>query len=302
MISSVLAQGKPICFGRDGCRRQRRCAFVNSSGYELSSFPLDYPEAIKQARESTESALDDGFELLEVEFPTSCLDAVAGDAEGANEMTYSSEYLRSFSRLFLDKADRTRIFFPDKKEMELQREVGPWSQTNFQLDYFTKPSGFLDIGVDISGYDPSEHVDDQDELFIAAYPSFDPRELVAADKIFQCARKKFQQDGRRRPLIFFNAELDRLRSNYYPGLFYPEMSRLSKEMMPLVESAYYIHNFKGAGGGVLFRAYPGPWQVLLRINKEEVLVVHTQDERPSLKEVALNVLPKAALEYRRRFG
>lgn len=299
MISSVLIHTRPICLCRD---RQRRSAVILNStgGYDPCSFPLDYPEAIKQARKSTEDALDDGFELIEVDFPTNSLDSVAGDAEGANEMTYSSEYLRSFSRSFLDRAEKTRIFFPDKKEMELQREVGPWSQTNFQLDYFTKPSGFLDIGVDISGYDPSEHVDDQDEVFIAAYPSFDPRELVAADKVFQCARRKFKQDGKRRPLIFFNAELDRLRSNYYPGLFYPEMSRLSRDMIPLVESAFYIHNFKGAGGGVLFRAYPGPWQVLLRIGKEDVVLVHTQDERPSLKEVALDVLPKAASEYRRR--
>jgi len=272
----------------------------STGGYDPCSFPLDYPEAIKQAQKSTEAALNDGFELVEVDFPTSSLDSVAGDAEGANEMTYSSEYLRSFSRSFLDRAEKTRIFFPDKKEMELQREVGPWSQTNFKLDYFTKPSGFLDIGVDISGYDPSEHVDDQDEVFIAAYPSFDPRELVAADKVFQCARRKFEQDGKRRPLIFFNAELDRLRSNYYPGLFYPEMSRLSRDMIPRVESAFYIHNFKGAGGGVLFRAYPGPWQVLLRIGKEDVVLVHTQDDRPSLKDVALDMLPKAASEYRRR--
>jgi hypothetical protein len=71
-------------------------------------------------------------------------------------------------------------------------------------------------------------------------------------------------------------------------------------MIPRVESAFYIHNFKGAGGGVLFRAYPGPWQVLLRIGKEDVVLVHTQDDRPSLKDVALDMLPKAASEYRRR--
>ena len=41
--------------------------------------------------------------------------AFAGDAEGANEMTYSMGYLRQFCRSFQQNAAATRIFFPDKK-------------------------------------------------------------------------------------------------------------------------------------------------------------------------------------------
>ena len=43
--------------------------------------------------------------------------------------------------------------------------------------------------------------------------------------------------------------------------------------------------------GALFRAYPGPWQVLRR-DREGLRVVHTQDTMPSLKEVALEILPR----------
>jgi len=44
---------------------------------------------------------------------------------------------------------------------------------------------------------------------------------------------------------------------------------------------------------VLFRAYPGPWQVLRRnpLDPEETVVVWTGEERPTLKEVALEILP-----------
>jgi len=79
--------------------------------------------------------------------------------------------------------------------------------------------------------------------------------------------------------------------------FYPQMARLSKEFVPLVETGFYIHNFKGLGGGALFRAFPGPWQVLLRLS-DGMRVVHTQEERPSLKEVALEILPTAVRALR----
>ena len=45
--------------------------------------------------------------------------------------------------------------------------------------------------------------------------------------------------------------------------------------------------------GLLFRAYPGPWQVLRRNPKDlsEKRVVWTGDTMPSLKQVALEILP-----------
>jgi hypothetical protein len=44
----------------------------------------------------------------------------------------------------------------------------------------------------------------------------------------------------------------------------------------------------------LFRAYPGPWQVLLRdpFDNSKIRVAHTQETMPSLKEVALDILPR----------
>ena len=43
----------------------------------------------------------------------------AGDAEGANEMSYSMGFLRQFCRIFQDQAGSTRIFFPDDKVCRL---------------------------------------------------------------------------------------------------------------------------------------------------------------------------------------
>lgn len=147
--------------------------------------------------------LQDGKQLIEIEFPPTSLASVPGDGEecqhyapaccfdaciranckqrksakaaepgtatqfppllapageGANEMTYSLQYMRQFLRALQQQAGSTRIFFPDEKEMRLaQRGLGRVSgegwdvepvfqQTKFQLDYLTQPTGFLDLG------------------------------------------------------------------------------------------------------------------------------------------------------------
>lgn len=40
----------------------------------------------------------------------------------------------------------------------------------------------------------------------------------------------------------------------YPPFFYPKLAELTKSFLPAMETVYYIHNFKGRNGGVLFRS------------------------------------------------
>jgi len=200
-----------------------------------SGFPKDYSAVVRDAQEATQRAMQDGLRLLEVEFPVASLMAVQGDEEGANEMTKSSEYLRQYARAFLDVASSTRVFFPDVKELELQAG-GVWADfPSINLDYLTKPSGLLDIGIDLSGYSPTSKIKPEERVFLAAYPSFDPRELVAVDKVW-----RHIQNDEEKTLVIFNAELCRLRSDYFPALFYPEMARLSKDLIPAIETVYYV--------------------------------------------------------------
>lgn len=39
----------------------------------------------------------------------------------------------------------------------------------------------------------------------------------------------------------------------YPKFFYPKLGALTETLLPKMETVYYIHNFKGQKGGVLFR-------------------------------------------------
>ena len=121
------------------------------SSVRALAFPKDYTTVIRESQRASRQAMEDGHRLLEIEFPVAALTAVQGDEEGANEMTKSSEYLRQYARMFLDAASTSRVFFPDVKESELQAK-GVWSDfPSINLDYLTKPSGLLDIGIDISG-------------------------------------------------------------------------------------------------------------------------------------------------------
>ena len=71
---------------------------------------------------------------------------------------------------------------------------------------------------------------------------------------------------------------------------------------PRFNPIYFLHNFKGSFPAVLFRAYPGPFQVLLRSTGADGLrsfrLVHTCDTYPGLRAVATDIIPKALAEAR----
>eukprot|EP00892_Ulva_mutabilis_P000696 jgi/Ulvmu1/10627/UM066_0006.1 len=307
MVSSLMQ-----CSMLGPAQRIRSCAFsagpiraplAHARLPPCQALPRTYEEAIAAAQQATRAAVADGVQLLEIEFPTAGLDSVAGDAEGQNEMTYSLEFLRRFLVLFQlgDTAATTRVFFPDKQEMRVAQQglsedpnagragLDPvFESTAFQLDYLTEPTGLLDLGIDFKKVKTAERVQPQDTAFVMAYPHFNVNEMIEVAALWDSAIA-----GTGRPVIIFNGELDRLRSNYYPPFIYPKLAKVGKEFVPLVEAAFYLHNFKGSRPAALCRTYPGPWQLWLKGGAAgEERLVQEFDTRPSLRDVALNILPK----------
>ncbi|KAJ9556485.1 hypothetical protein OSB04_011099 [Centaurea solstitialis] len=266
-------------------------------------FPGDYEELLDQAKEATQAALKDGIQLMEIEFPTAGLDSVPGDGEGGIEMTGSMQLIREFCDLLIvpEKSTRTRInysftiwyrlihqtlqFFPEANEVQFARKSA-FGGASFKLDYLTKPSFFQDFGI-VEKVKMVDRVKEEDELFIVGYPYFNVNEMLVVEELYREAVA-----ATARQMIIFNGELDRIRSGYYPSFFYPKLAELLTTLFPKMQTVYYIHNFKGRSGGVLFRCYPGPWKVLRRLGSRYVCV-HEQEDMPTLKEVALDILPKA---------
>ncbi|PWZ29068.1 hypothetical protein Zm00014a_020258 [Zea mays] len=234
------------------------CAVTGDPGSRNVSdvnFPSDYTELLTQAKEAAESAFKDGKQLLEIEFPTAGLQTVPGDGEGGNEMTGSMLLIREFCDRFVpaEKATRTRVFFPEANEVSFARQSA-FEGCSLKLDYLTKPSLFEDFGF-TTKVKMADRVKPQDETFLVAYP-------------------------------YFN-----VNAKDYPAFFYPKLAELSRTFLPKLDTVYYIHNFKGAKGGTLFRCYPEPWKVLRKASSGSYVCLHQQEEMPSLKEVALDILP-----------
>ncbi|KAK6129923.1 hypothetical protein DH2020_036317 [Rehmannia glutinosa] len=287
---------KNICKERTFVRRfSRNLDFViNAAAGESGSsvefdvpFPSDYTQLLMQAKEATELALKNNKQLMEIEFPTAGLESVPGDGEGGIEMTGSMQLIREFCDIVIspEKATRTRIFFPEANEVTFARKSA-FGGSSLKLDYLTKPSLFEDFGF-VSKVKMADRVKPEDELFLVAYPYFNVNEMLVVEELYKEAVVNTS-----RKLIIFNGELDRIRSGYYPPFFYPKLAALSQSFLPKMETVYYIHNFKGRNGGVLFRCYPGPWKVL-RKARNKYICVHQQEMMPSLKEVALDILPSS---------
>jgi hypothetical protein len=132
-----------------------------------------------------------------------------------------------------------------------------------------------------------------DARFVVAYPTMNIDEMVETADLYDAAAAPTG-----RPIVIVNGELERIRSGYYPAWWSrTEMARL-REFTPLFTQVYYIHNFKGSTPAVLFRAYPGPFQVLLNTGEGGFVTVWTGNTFPGLRAVALDILP-AALAARR---
>ncbi|KAL0297482.1 UNVERIFIED_CONTAM: hypothetical protein Sradi_6800300 [Sesamum radiatum] len=200
----------------------------------------------------------------------------AGDGKSGSSVEYDVPFPSDYTQLL-------QQFFPEASEVTFARKSA-FGGCSLKLDYLTKPSFFEDFGF-VSKVKMADRVKPEDELFIVGYPYFNVNEMLVVEELYKEAVVNTS-----RKLIIFNGELDRIRSGYYPPFFYPKLGALSQTLLPKMETVYYIHNFKGRNAGVLFRCYPGPWKVLRKV-RNKYYSVHEQEDMPSLKQVALDILP-----------
>mmetsp|Transcript_19053 Transcript_19053/g.26605 ORF Transcript_19053/g.26605 Transcript_19053/m.26605 type:complete len:344 (+) Transcript_19053:8-1039(+) len=263
---------------------QRRCEAQALFG---AGFPRSYNDIIRRASQSTKQMLQDGKRFIEIEFPVTGLAAVSGDGEGAGEMTLSAQYTREILIALESQNKIIRVFFPDEQEAKRQKKRFG-DVNNIRIDFLTRPSALSDLGLDPFKVEMKDRIQEDDEIFLIAYPSFNPNEMIAV-------RELSDQDTESRPIIVVNGELDRIRSGYYPPFFYPRLTSAMKGFLEYFDQALYLHNFKGSGGGALYRNYPGEFEIYRRDGLgTSVKQVYSQSTMPTLKEVSLEILPRYA--------
>lgn len=309
----------PCAAPRLGRRAQRRARLttqaVESRAGERVRFPRDYSELVRQVQNSLQLAHADGVLLQEVQFPVAGLAACAGDAEGNAETNITIKLLRQLLDAYKRDGtqERTRVFFPDTTELAVARggaaatpdgvpapantfSPGAFGDYQGPCTHLFEPS-FLTVSGLSRMLDQHPRIErrtkDSDARFVIAYPSHNIDELVEVAELHERVAKPTG-----RPIVVVMGEMERIRSGYYPAFWSRTEMALLREFTPKFEQVYYIHNFKGATPAVLFRAYPGPFQVLINTGEGGFVTVWQGDKFPGHKEVALNILPAALAEWR----
>ena len=257
-----------------------------------------------QAQTAALAALADGHALVEVEMPPVDTRGVStGDSIAISEYNAALRTVRRFVRVFeqLGTAESVRVWFPDSGEADIAVHgagINPASGQWEQEAEFDDWNGGVDalLGGDVvtklsllsQGYATggslksgvADEVQTDDRLYVIAYPYESDDELIAAMELWET-------EWARRPMLFVNGGLDTARSRW-SAPWASKAKRMREEFLPRVEAAFYLHEFRSqAGGGMLLRAYPGPWRVLRRDPAGGYVCVEETDERPELRDVAL---------------
>jgi len=289
-----------------GARAGARAGAAGAAGGRASfavALPGSEGELLAQVQTCVAAALADGLPLLEVEAPLlSGLGVNCGDSIAISEYNANQQLLRRFARHWEDlgTAESVRVFFPDAAEASIALNgagvnpaSGQWEQAPTfhdwpgQVDYlmrddlFSRQSrrsqGLAELPAGLTGKARvDETAEVADRLYLVGYPYDSSDELAQVMRLWE---------AHARPTVIFNGELDKVRAGF--ALPFTAEARLKAEFLPQVETAYYLHLFKGSTPGALVRAYPGPWRALRPMEGGGFECVREFEERPELRSVAL---------------
>jgi len=101
-------------------------------------------------------------------------------------------------------------------------------------------------------------------------------------------------------MVVINGALDRLRSGYYPALFYPKLTAVTKALYSKAESVFFLQPVACSGDrfrGYVSREYPGDYQVVVKSGgalgkQSEYSVVESRDA-PFKGMEAFNLVKRA---------
>ena len=140
------------------------------------------------------------------------------------------------------------VVFPDKNEMNLA------IQTSFKDDKETRLSNIPKVLAELQE-DPAADIGG---LVILVNPGFNVEEWIEASHI---------PADSTRPMICINGALDRLRNGYYPGLFYPKLTSVTKSFYSKADQTFFVQPVACAGDrfrGYITREYPGKFALLVK--------------------------------------
>lgn len=254
--------------------------------------PQSYSELVEDASKSVLAAIEDGINLMEVEFPAvpTNIDAYKGSSDLFIDSNI--QYALLAAKQIAATGKKVHLVAPD---------FGEYARSYKMF----KPSLDLMSGVSMGHLKearPADFVTGFQSLFAGSAP--DSAAAGAAADVFivtnitgvelPALEEYSKQVAKGKPVVTWNLELDTLRGDLgllgYPPkeLQYRFLSRVrpvfflrARDYSKSVAVAPFIINYSGA----LFREYPGPWQVLLKQDNGEYACIAEDKLRYNLGEV-----------------
>lgn len=265
-----------------------------------SSPPTTFIDCTRTAAKATKKALDDGYKLLEVEFPPLPLEYLEDSSSSARDIAdANTRWAIEFAKTFTDMG-KVSIIYPDKPELDdairyVDMDGGANPMPNVTLATIRSDSisnaGSIDqvilsiFGARMGG--TVEPIPDT-KIYIALISS--TQELPDLEKLHEFDKNI--------PIIFFNLRIDFLRGDLglplFPGrdLHYRFLSKIrptfvmrSRSFATSLRKPPFIVNYSG----LLYRSYPEPYQSILNTGGGKNKVVNVSDMRPTNKDFRDNL-------------
>jgi hypothetical protein len=200
----------------------------------MTQLPTSINEAVEQAKQATQAALNEGYKLLQVQLVFQEIELQAQSI--AKQFLPILEDIQP--QLPPPEAGEAaqgqiKVLFPDAGSAALAK--ANWGETRFKV---------TDIGTSRSPVET--RIDPEDQLFLVVSPS--PVEVAQVEQLSHIAGS--------RPVILLNPRLEDVA---IIGIGYAAR-QLRERFISKIESCYYLQPLDGAA---LYRCYPSMWQVWL---------------------------------------
>lgn len=265
----------------------------SSTGERTMTQPArSFLDCVKQSVVSTKKMLEEGSSLVEVEFPPLPLEYLEDSASSARDIAdANTRWAVEFAQAMTGMG-KVSIIYPDQPELDaaikfVDEPGGENPYQNITLGTIRsdsiKNAQTLDqvigsiFGATIGG--TVEGIEDT-KMYVALVSS--TQELPDLEKLHNLDKSI--------PIVFFNLRLDILRGDLglplFPGrdLHHRFLSQIkpsyllrSRSFATSLRKPPFIVNYSG----VLYRAYPEPYQCILNIGNDKTKVCSFLNERPT---------------------
>jgi|TARA_B110000977_G_scaffold181446_1_gene242123 hypothetical protein len=266
--------------------------------------PDSYQDICFHAYQSVADGLNDGLQLMEVEFPAVPGEDASYKAASDMYIDLNIQYaLTVFSKIHKETGKTCELLVPDgpeyrraKKIFANSLELSEGCVLNTLDGQKTESVGSF-IGNVFGGKGLRTR---EDEVEGEGFGDADLFCIVNLSCIDLPVVEKFVNEKLNgRPLVFLNNELDTLRADL--GLFsFPEKD-MHYRFLSKVKPVYYLRTraysrtinvspFVINYSGAIFREYPAPWQVMVKQNTGELVCVAEDEDRFTLGEAKEEML------------